>query len=225
ASPTSVVRSTHLLGECEVAQNGYDVCAPEDRWRDNWREPLKGLPVLTETFDENGVYLATEHSRYELRQLYTGRDGRRVSVPLAAGKEGFRYDTSTFDGVATPVSLPSLEVQLDGIQQSETRPVVRRANQGTARLRAATEHDDFGNVTTTTNFGCVEGCSQIDEAITAESTAERVAGDTSGWLWRQTSSFVRGSVQTAPRHQVRHEYDERGNLKRSFATLSGTLAL
>src|SRR5690606_35769366 len=73
ASPTSVVRSTHLLGECEVAQNGYDVCAPEDRWRDNWREPLKGLPVLTETFDENGVYLATEHSRYELRQLYTGR--------------------------------------------------------------------------------------------------------------------------------------------------------
>src|SRR5690606_19415021 len=96
---------------------------------------------------------------------------------------------------------------------------------GTARLRAATEHDDFGNVTTTTNFGCVEGCSQIDEAITAESTAERVAGDTSGWLWRQTSSFVRGSVQTAPRHQVRHEYDERGNLKRSFATLSGTLAL
>ena len=35
------------------------------------------------TFDEAGVYLSTEHTKYELRQLYTGRDGRRVSVALA----------------------------------------------------------------------------------------------------------------------------------------------
>ncbi len=81
-SPTSIVRASHLLGECEAAQNGFDVCSPAERWRDNWREPLKGQPVLTEALDEQGVYLSTEHRRYELRQLYAGRDGRRVSIAL-----------------------------------------------------------------------------------------------------------------------------------------------
>src|SRR5690606_38314332 len=127
--PTSIARSTHLLGECEAAQSGLDVCAPEDRWRDNWREPLKGLPVLTEVFDEQGVYLSTAHTSYELRQLYTGRDGRRVSVAYPKGQEAFQYDTATFDFASTNVSIQEVDVQLNGIEQTESRSVVRSATQ------------------------------------------------------------------------------------------------
>ncbi len=224
-SPTAIVRSTHLLGECEVAQNGFDACAPADRWHDNWREPLKGLPIVTETFDERGAYLSTDHVSYELRQLYAGRDGRRVTVALPIGTESFVYDSGAFDHSASNISLPALEVNLAGIEQSESRQVTRRATNGTARLRTATQHDDFGNATSSTAFGCVAGCLDVDEAITSHATTERVPGDTSGWLWRGTEGFVTGSVHTEERRRTRHEYDEHGDLKKSFAALSGTLPL
>jgi len=224
-SPTSITRSTHLLGECDAAQNDLDGCSLAERWRDNWREPLKGLPVLSETLDEHGVYLATEHKSYELRQLYTGRDGRRVSVAVPVGQQAFRYDTVAFDGSASTVSLDELTVNLDGVQQSEARPITRRASQGTVRTESTSEQDDFGNITTTTSFGCVDGCDTADEAIISQTTTERVPGDTSGWLFRPTESLVRGSVHTAARHQARKEYDARGDLTRSFATLTGTLPL
>lgn len=161
---------------------------------------------------------------YELRQLYTGRDGRRVSVAFPTSK-AFRYDTQTFDGSSAGVSLSALDVDLDGLTQSETRLVPRRATAGTARLRSTSTHDDFGNVVSTTAFGCVEGCPAVDEAITVHGTITRVPDDASGWLWRPTESFVTGSIQTAARQRVRHEYNARGDLERSFVTLSGTLPL
>src|SRR5690606_9512523 len=68
-SPTSISASHFLLGECadETPDNGIDDCSLPQRWRDNPREALKGLPVVTETFDESGVTLSTSANQYTLR--------------------------------------------------------------------------------------------------------------------------------------------------------------
>ncbi len=224
-SPTSTVRSTFLLGECRPLSGQANACLPAERWRDNWREALSGLPVLVEAFDEEGTYLSTEHTRYELRQLYTGRDGRRVSVPNQVGGEGFAYDTSSFDGAATTVELPEVDIFVDDVEESETRSVTRRATSGTARLRSRRTFDNYGNALESQAEGCVEGCLAADEVITEHTDHERPIGDESGWLFRPSSTFVTGSVTTEPRQQKRSEYDAAGDLVRTYATLSGTLPL
>src|SRR6185503_11567690 len=74
-SPTDITESTFLLGEC------VGDC---EMWRDNPREALKGLPVVTERFDEQNRYLSTEATDYQLRTLYMGLDGRAVRHAFAA---------------------------------------------------------------------------------------------------------------------------------------------
>lgn len=224
-NPTSTTRSTFLLGECEVAQNGHDVCSVGDRWRDNWREPLKGQPAIVEVFDQNGVYATTTNSTYEIRQLYTGRDGRRVSMVAPVQRDVIVYDVAGFVPAATTLTFDAVRVNLDGIVQNETRSVVRRATQGTVQIRSRRTVDDVGNAITETAEGCIAGCPTVDEAITTHATHARPPGDTSGWLWRQTASHVTGSIHTSPRRQMRQEHDAHGNPVRSFATLSGTLPL
>ncbi len=60
-SPTDITETTFLLGECEDEttpafgnDNGVNDCAVEERWRDNPKEALKGLPHLTERYDDKG---------------------------------------------------------------------------------------------------------------------------------------------------------------------------
>ncbi len=223
-SPPATTRSTFLLGECQVAQNAFDVCKPEDRWRDNWREPLKGLPVLVETFDGNGVYLSTAHTTYELRQLYAGRDGRRVTAAFGIATESFAYDTAAFTPSSQTQSLDEVVVNVNGISQTETRSVNKRGT-GAVKSRSRQAIDSYGNPSLAIADGCIEGCAQVDESITTHMTHAQPAGDASGWLFRPTASFVTGSVQTAPRREISHEYDAHGDLQRSKAKLSGTLPL
>src|SRR5690606_651151 len=57
-SPTDISESTFLLGECaDETDNSVDDCALSERWRDNPREALKGLPLISEKYDEQGTYL------------------------------------------------------------------------------------------------------------------------------------------------------------------------
>jgi nitrilase len=56
--PTDITESTFLLGECVdetvgTRDNGVDDCSIPERWRDNPREALKGLPTVTEQYDES----------------------------------------------------------------------------------------------------------------------------------------------------------------------------
>ncbi|HMR78322.1 MAG TPA: toxin TcdB middle/N-terminal domain-containing protein, partial [Polyangiaceae bacterium] len=81
-SPTDITETEFLLGECvdETAtgagtDNGVDDCSVPERWRDNLREALKGLPYVTEKRDESGRVLSTETMAYRLRKLYIGLDG------------------------------------------------------------------------------------------------------------------------------------------------------
>jgi RHS repeat-associated protein len=229
-APTSSERTVFLLGECPTDFEGEDedVCSPPQRWQDNWREALKGLPAYSETFDEHGVYLVTQHTEYELRQLYTGRDGRRVVAPFATARDAYTYDTApnAFDGIGSTVLATEVEVNLAGVSHVEQREVPVRAQAGTARVRSETIYDNFGNTLDAVRRGCIEGCpAGTDETITAHSAFILPDGDGSQWLWRETSSYITGSVHTALRQQTSHTYFPSGNLHQSHAVLSGTLPL
>ena len=227
-SPTSHQHSIFQLGECSLQFVGTsaDVCTPPQRWQDNWREGLKGLPVLSELYDDNGVYESTEHWTYELRQLYDGLDGRRVVVPLSVQKDRLQYDTALFDHQVSVTNFPEVVVNIPGIPLAETRAVTSRAGVGTAHLLATTVYDNFGNVTDVVDDGCVDGCpSGADEVITTHSDFVLPSGDSSGWIWRESHSFVSGSVSTAPRHESVHTFDAFGNLTAAQNVLSGTLPL
>jgi RHS repeat-associated protein len=224
-SPTATTRSTFSLGLCQVTQSGLDTCSPAERWRDNWREATKGLPLLVETFDEHGVYLNSVHNQYELRQLYQGLDGRRVTVAYPSGSETFVYDTASFAASEDSVSLDELRVNLTGITQTEKRDVTRRAQAGTVTLRSSATFDDQGNLLSRTNSGCVSGCAQIDEAVIDTTEPTLVDGDSSKWLFRPARTYVTGSAHTERRNESRFEYDASGDLKRKFVTIAGTLPL
>lgn len=219
SSPTSTTRSTFQLGECRAAQNGLDVCSPADRWRDNWREPLKGLPALVETFDDKGVYLSTAHTTYELRQLYAGRDGRRVSAAFAVGQQSFGYDTAAFVPASVPATLDDVIVNLPDVTETDTLSVTERAT-GAVEITSHQVIDDFGNPTQATANGTA-----TDEAITTHTTFALPAGDVTGWLFRPVSSYVTGSAHPEHRREVSFDYASDGDLLKSHATLWGTLPL
>jgi RHS repeat-associated protein len=227
-TPTSYSHTVFQLGECSLQFVGStsDVCTSGLRWQDNWREPLKGLPVLSESYDDNGVYLSTQHTTYELRQLYMGLDGRAVSTVVPLRHDTFVYDTGAFDAVKSTLTLDEVVVTVPGKAHTETRQVVQRATVGTARLQSTSVVDNFGNATAATQYGCISGCPNgVDEAITAHSEFNLPAGDTSGWSWRQTRNYVTGSVSTASRHEQVHTFDPRGNLLSTYGVLSGGMAL
>ena len=224
-TPTVTTRSSFLLGECEASQEDPDLCSEDQSWQDNWREALKGLPVISETLDEQGVYHSTVHHEYELRQLYFGRDGRRVSVAYPVGKKTFAYDTAAFVPSNQSAALPEIQVNLDTIVQTEERSVAVRATAGTISVATTAAFDDFGNMTSQTSGGCGEGCAEADEAITNVVDSGLVPSEASTWLFRTLHEFTTGSDHPAPRHEARYEYETDGDLKRVFSTLSGTLLL
>jgi RHS repeat-associated protein len=225
--PTVHERTLFQLGECSLAyaQTAADVCTPPARWQDNWREALKGLPVVTEAFDDNGTYRSTTHTTFKLRQLYAGLDGRRVSTVEPIGTDTYVYDTP-FDGQASSVNLDEVIVDIPSLEHTEPRTVVVRATAGTAHLQSSTAYDDFGNVTDSIRYGCVSGCPNgPDESITAHSDFALPANDASGWLYRQTHAYAAGSINTAHRNETTHNFDAFGNITTTYALLSGTLPL
>jgi len=227
-SPTSYQRTVFQLGECPAAVDGenVDVCSPSERWKDNWREALKGLSVLTETYDATGVYHSTEHTTYKLRQLYAGLDGRRVVVVSPTSLDGYLYDTATFDRLQAQTQLDEVVVDAPDIAHTETRSISIRATAQTAHLHSSTQFDDFGNVLESRRNGCVSGCPNgADETIISHSDYTRPTGDDSGWGFRETTSYMTGSVHTEHYRESQHEYDANGNLKKTYITLWGTLPL
>ncbi len=229
-SATSYARTRFLLGDCPAAIHGTAgaVCGMTDVWRDNWREALKGLPLVSETYDDAGITVASAHTTYELRQLLTGLDAQRVMVVYPLAKDAFAYDASSrgFDHAEQTVTLPEVVIALDDHQATESAPFTVRATRGTARVRSESRYDDYGNVTESIQHGCVSGCPEgPDETITAHSTFELPDDDASGWLWRETTSHVTGSVHAERRSEVKSRYDGFGKLVEARAVLSGTLPL
>ncbi|HVR19190.1 MAG TPA: toxin TcdB middle/N-terminal domain-containing protein, partial [Polyangiaceae bacterium] len=219
---TSSQRSTFLLGECK---GSGAACSPANRWRDNPREALKGLPAVIETFDEQGTYLSTVHRAYELRQLYVGRDGRGVNAALPVTQDTYLYNTAAFTAQPTQVDFAEVTATPPSLSPTENRSLTRQATTGTSRVRKRTVFDNFGNLTDEFSDGCVEACASTDETVTAHSDYGRPASDLTGWLWRTTRTFVTGSVHTGNVRDTTYNYNAQGDLTSATAQLSGTLPL
>ncbi len=236
-SPTSISRSHFLLGECEPEEPESE-CDLAERWRDNPKEALKGLPVLTETLDETGTYLSSTLQRYVLRRLYTGLDGRDVRYAFQAGSTNYLYDNAPFvpnpqagspsactpsaagDDCALVVELetggPGAAPEAIGGLSFAPRSVV-----GTERLRSESLVDYFGNKTQELAYGR-EG---EDEVLTQVSVPALLPHE-SGWLFRTQESYVLGSEH--PGRQDRHtlvEFDANGDPTRQQAVLFGSMYL
>jgi len=186
------------------------------------------LPIATETFDEVGTYLSSVHNTYRLRHLYGGLDGRDVRHAFQSANDSFVYDTGPFVASSSSVSLTDVELErVNGTATTDqTSNVTRRsASTKTAHTRMTTEVDLFGNHTTTTAFGCTEGCTPADESITTVTLPGRNADDTSGWQWRTVESYVTGSDHAAKRSRKFMTYTSAGDPLETTAELSDTLPL
>jgi RHS repeat-associated protein len=234
-SPTSVTRSVFLLGECrdETPNNNVEDCSNPERWRDNPREALKGLPVVTETRAENGVYLSTTHNKYTLRHLYEGLDGRAVRYAFLSETDNYLYDTDNFDAASSTsdVLVAQVETQqddhfaLDNDLPSESAPLVKRSTAGRVKTHSQTFVDGFGNQTQQIASGVVEPIADLDEEITSTSVPLLI-DEPSRWLWRTARSYVQGDQHgTQRRNDTRNFYNANGDLIQTEAVLDGTLPL
>lgn len=226
-SPTSISESHFLLGECVDEPGDSGRCDVAERWRDNRREGLKGQPVVTETFDEAGAYLSTEHVTYGLRQLYTGLDGRAVRHAFVSSTDGYRYDTGPFTPASSSVSLSDvvLERSAGVLEPEPPRSVALRSTAGRAHVRSSVEVDRFGNPVNATKYGCVDGCASVDEVHTTHTTSTRIAADPSGWLFRVTEQWVQGASSPTLLQHVVSSFDAHGRVTSQGVHLTGTLPL
>lgn len=227
-SPTSVAESTFLLGECVDDPGTPGSCELGERWRDNPREALKGLPVVAETLNETGsVYQSTAHTTYRLRHLYTGLDGRNVRHAFAVATDSFRYDTSPFAAAASSVEIADVELELTaGDVASDPKRAVALRGAGRVRLRQSANVDRFGNALVQHNHGCTEGCTPSDETISVHTTPQLAPGDPSGWIWRTVESWVAGAhTPSVRRKYVAHQHDARGLAVSERVHVTGTLPL
>jgi RHS repeat-associated protein len=250
-SPTDYTDSAFLLGECEdeTPNDGTDECSLDERWRDNPREALKGLPFITEKYDERGVFLSTEFSTYRLRQLFVGLDGRVVRHAFESSKESAVYDTaagpqpttastraivelepslpSGWDPISNQLSSPGTLAEGDGVTSYRYAFIPRRASTGYGVIRSASELDSVGNKLVALDFGCQSGPAcpgSGDERIVRVTKIAQVANP-GGWLWREHESWVTGNVHTEQRNHIFVTYDTFGNPIKNEAELHGSVAL
>jgi RHS repeat-associated protein len=244
-SPTSLTTSTFLLGECkdEDTSDNVDPCSVENRWRDNVREALKGLPLTSEVYDESNVYPTSQHTTYRLRRLYVGLDGREVRHAFSVATDKYVYDTSPFVKAGSSDAATVVDVQRE-LSPNTVEPDVTSS----FALRSASAHrahmhtgekvatapggtgndslvDYFGNVILQIADGCVEGCGPLgaDETIVVHTVPGRPQGDSGGWLFRPVEAFITGSRTTGTRKHKTMTYTSSGDHLETTAELSGTL--
>lgn len=234
-SPTSISTTEFLLGECqdETSSNGLDDCSLPERWRDNPREALKGLPTLTEVRDDEGNYLSTTHTGYSLRRLYRGLDGRDVRWAFSDETNSYLYDNGPFAPAvaATSIELEAARVEYatGGAAPASTNEVSRfglRSNEF-VHVKSRVVADNFGNTTEQRAHGIVGGTRPIDETIVKHNVPGLPQGDVSGWLWRTVNAYTTGDHRA---NGVRFgeqvlTYNEHGQPVQAAAPLQGTVPL
>ncbi len=226
--PTAITESRFLLGECKDETNDFvDDCALSERWRDDPREALKGLPIFSEVRDANGVTISTSHHTYRLRELYQGLDGRAVRYAYESASDAYTYDTAPYLPSPQQVTLPEVELEktLGTVTTDASGSITVRTGQR-AHVTSIAEVDAFGNGTAKIARGCVDGCGAPDEVITQTTVPGRRNDDPTGWMWRTVESYVTGSsAPLAKRSRTLTTYDLHGNPTLVQAELAGSLAL
>jgi len=232
-SPTSVTSTRFELGERPEAfclTGNVDYTLPENRWRDNPTEALKGLPVSVQTYDMTGTYLLTEASGYTLRKLYDGRDGRAVYVAFESQRDRWLYDTAAGPQGQGPVAQAMVTTEAAGGGASCASQVLGEValRAGYEHLRRRTEVDLFGNRTRAIEYGRPG----VDETITQVTEAQVIAtpaqpfGD-GKWSWRTVRSWVEGSNTPGAKRNLREvvAYDGWGQPTSSRAYVEGMVVL
>ena len=225
--PTGIEVDTTLLGQCvPSSSDGYDVCAPSERWRDNPREPLKGLPQTSSLTDATGVTYTTTHHGYTLEQLYAGADGRPVELAFPNQSDAWVFETSPFTAGSTSASVVDVTDQMHS--GAQTTSTLALAGAAFAHTRQQLTIDTLGNPTVKEDLGCIGGssCAQADDVITITTNFARSAQDVTGWIFRPVeTSTVSSANPSDVRHHVYGTYNAAGHLTQATAQLVGTLPL
>lgn len=225
-SPTDVTKSTFILGECVDLDPSADTdtCDAAHRYLDNGRDALKGLPVMSEQRQEGGLYLHTTHFTYTLRHLYTGLDGRAVRHAFQS-----RWDQHLYD-VGNPIVVAENNtynmVIVEGANEPGYDDTWINKNYNRVRFYAAKKLDSYGNELEDYPKRCLQRCgAAVDENIYTVTQWVRPTGDSSGWLWRPTRSWVVGVDHPGARNYTRFVYNSAGDLVDAYKTVTGSLAL
>ena len=229
-APTDYTESRFLLGECEdetvgAFDNQIDDCA--DPGRDNPREALKGLPIITHKYSETGIYLTTEASTYRLRNLYSGLDGRAVRSAFEVGKRAILYDAAAgatssmrtenqtvvelergYDAAKDPLKVTSFLTNPATIPAGEVSSSLQfqvPAYANYAVVEQATYEDFFGNKYLSVDKGCTSGNAcpvagpgmAVDEQLYNYVLPSLPTGQLTNWIWRPATSYSRGSAHAS----------------------------
>jgi RHS repeat-associated protein len=173
-----------------------------DRLAENPYEALKGRQWYTETYDDNGAYLATAHGTVVARNLITGQDGRVIWYAYVSQTDEFRYHHDQFVGADTARELPWL--QFEGVNAAGEPIATEAAYTWNVPVRSATfAHirgttdtvDNVGNVHQQTAHGLQQdeedsGPNPIYDAIVSHSVPTLLAGGR--WLWRTSVQYLTG---------------------------------
>lgn len=174
-----------------------------DRLADNPNEALKGREVMTEVFDEAGVFLSTSWATIRNRHLHTGLDGRSIHYAFVSETNELRYDTSPYaaDGETEILADAVLREAVDpgtgaidpGPDGTSRKVVVR--GQRAARVRTTFDSvDNLGHVHQQTAHGEVtldDTPAPIDDAIVSH-TEPTLLGSGGSWIWRTRGSHISG---------------------------------
>jgi hypothetical protein len=224
-SPTSTTSSTFLLGQCKNDENETpDPCSLQGRWEDNPREALKGLPLVSETYDTAGNYQSTNHHTYRLRKLYAGLDGREVRYAFESQGDSFLYDDGPF--VAAPGSTTLTDVELEltyqSVQTDTTEGVPLRSSAGQAHLHKSSTVDMLGNALQSVD----DGVAGVDDSITMVTNPGLATNsEPSGWMYRTVQSYVTSQQYPVARKSMTFTYDPGGNPYQTTGALSGSAQL
>ncbi len=232
--PTSHVTTTYYVSACDLM--------PADRRCagavDYVARSLRGLPVLTEVFDEYGMYLSTTHRAFTETQLYHGLDGRIVHLVLPSQVDTYGYDDAPFVAGNTSVTATA-GVSWHGIGNSG--PFVDDATFTLRSTNAAhsvvyMSADAFGNVTETDDSGYVDNSGNpLDGTVVASSEVWAIQPDRDGthWTWRVASQTVKAGIRpvttvvpppSLPRTYTM-TYDSEGDVTDVYGLLSGGIPL
>ncbi|WP_394841149.1 hypothetical protein LZC95_29275 [Pendulispora brunnea] len=222
ADPKRVISETrYLIGSCQ-AQGQEIPCAAAV---DNPTMAVRNLPVSVDQFDANGVHLSTSHQQYQMNKLYDGMDGRKVRQIYVSQTDTWTFDTADFVADGGPTDFVDLASN-EGLTLNGRDTIASHTN--SVHTRTTQELDRFGNPTILADYGVMESFDPIipkDSAIVNYTVWTLQPGDTSHWIWRPKDSYVRESIGAPSLRHSSFEYDNFGQVLKTYADLSGTLPL
>jgi RHS repeat-associated protein len=227
--PPVTTETTFLVGRCEEDYpNGSCPESPVDR-------PFgaaTGLPVIVETYDDQGHYASTVHTEYAVNLVQSGADGRTSYFAYPAETDTYLYDSSqpstqstkhTVNNVFFPGATGFAHPATGTLTVHGSR-INRRGSFPAELLAVTTVEDGNGNVTHRTDWGR----RGIDRPIVTDTTWIDPQGEPTGWMWRPHTRHLGAStdkiVSDVPRDTT-IDYDVHGHPREVRGVVRGTVPL